>query len=257
MPSLESIEAHGSFIATILLVIFAMLAYFRPPQPRNLDAMDSLSAPTTRATVGFFHRVPPRTLIAAGLAIIFGMYTFYAMDKLGSVPGPAGPQGMQAPVGPQGPPGPAMTDPRVDGLIQRLSALEHSEKQTSQMIKFQVCLQQLKSEALSKDDINKLLEGAQDEVLHPDKCFGPALGRMQCPLERWNAKIDRIVSISKLCYPNRIDIHEKNIHNELPPSQMEQGAERAGNGRYRSDEAVPTFFLSISERVIIYRPVPI
>ncbi len=96
-----------TFIGTAVLIIYAALAYHRPPPPSDrATGMATTEAARTSAS-----GIPRRTIIAGSLAIVLFVTTLALMTMRPTMEGPkgdrgpAGPQGEQGVKGPQGPAG--------------------------------------------------------------------------------------------------------------------------------------------------------
>jgi hypothetical protein len=199
----------GTFLLTLVLVVYAALDYHRPLLSRDRPEMSAETA-TTRS----FQHFRLRTIISSTLGAVFALITAYLILSSNATP----------------------PDPRVGDILRRLSSVEdlasslarndyaqrlatlqqNQEAQFSQIKKLMRltflgrCIERI---AEAESNFDPTIKGAKTQIMTPQ--FGP--GMHFSPQAQWSAKIDQIEIVAKLCPHNAQD----NLRAEPKPEQMD------------------------------------
>jgi hypothetical protein len=174
-----------TFVGTVVLIVYAALAYHRSPQ-----ANDSMAAMATTATARprAIRSIPKRTIIASALASILFLITLGLMMMRPTMQGPQGPAGAQGPPGEVG-----SADPRIAELLERTATLEAKIIPLERLMQLQGCLEQLDAFASKEQMDNKVLQIQTEITSQP---------RMHGLVSQWPQFMGNITTIANGCYPN-------------------------------------------------------
>jgi hypothetical protein len=174
MPSVESIETHGGFLCTIILVILTMMLVNRTPP---LAALDTSAPPeTTTPTKDRWRsaKMPALAILFGISAAVVGIFTFISIpvDRMPDI------------------------DSQVSALQSKVATLSAAVSDLKNVQLLQVC-----NENLSVFDIKSLknLRAAVDaDIVRPEMHLGGS-----GPRSAWFQTVGLIQSLAKKCLPHQ------------------------------------------------------